>query len=210
MTITSVGYERAINYAELGRMLAHAGAEYSVFGQDAFACGVGVGTREIIVQPGEAYGHGILDTSDAAVTLTGATVATGNRWDLVALRRNWVTGDTSLVLIQGGATRALPTRETGPGDQDDQPLFLARFAAGQAAVQDLVDVRCWAGSGGGLVARDLLVRDYLSRIGSRVRIQGVAWILAYDGASPAWAPDSVYVGTTAPPYADNLVWAKVP
>lgn len=210
MTITSTGYERAITYAELGTLLAHAGAQYSVFGTEAFAAAAGGGTREILLQPGRAYGQGILDDSADPITLTGASVASGNRWDLVALRRNWLTGESTAVLITGGASMALPTRETAPGDEDDQPLWLARFAAGQAAVQELIDLRLWHGDGGA-AAKHLLVRDYLTRIGSRVWIQGITWVYGFNASgTPTWVPDTVYVGTTAPPYADNLAWIKVP
>ena len=212
MTITSIGYERAISYAELGVLLAHAGTMYSVFQQDAFAVAAGAGTREVTVQPGRAYGWGVLDDSDTVETLTGAAVDAGSRWDLVVLRRTW-TGETpgsSLVLIQGGPTAVIPSRSTDPGDEDDQPLALVRFAAGQTAVQEFIDLRCWGGDGAGFVARHKLALDYLTRIGSRVRIQGVTWVLAYDTATPAWVPESPYVGSTQPPYADNLVWVKVP
>lgn len=210
MTITSVGYERAISYAELGTMLAHAGAQYSVFGVDALSAAAGVATREVVLQPGRAYGQGILDDCADPISLVGSAVSSGNRWDLIALRRNWVSGETVPVLIPGTSAKALPARETSPGDEDDQPLWLARFAAGQTAVQELVDLRVWHGDGGA-AAKDLLVRDYLTRIGTRVWIQGITWVLGFNSSgTPTWVPDSVYVGTTAPPYADNLSWIKVP
>ncbi|MDQ7877377.1 hypothetical protein Q9R08_05235 [Microbacterium sp. QXD-8] len=210
MAITSRGYEGTIDYEDWAIVTSHFGSQYSVFGADAFSAAAGASDREVVLQPGRAAGHGILDDSDATISVVGGTVATGSRWDLIALRRNWATGATTPVIIAGSAAKAIPARENDPGEEkDDQPLWLARFSAGQTAVQELVDLRCWFGDGG-MVAKDLLARDYLTRIGTRIRIQGISWMLAFDGATPAWVPDSVYVGATAPPYFPNLGWLKVP
>lgn len=211
MAITSKGYEGTVNYADWAVLTSHLGAQYSVFGPDAFAVTFGAGDREVIVAPGRAAGQGILDDSSAPVSLVGGTVASGNRWDLVALRRDWATSETVPVLIPGSSTKALPgDREVEPGAQDDQPLALVRFAAGQTAPQEVVDLRCWHGDGG-VVAKDLLVRDYLTRLGTRVFIQGITWVYAFNSTGlPTWVTDSVYVGTTAPPYVENLPWIKVP
>lgn len=206
MTITSIGYEGTVDYADWAVLITSQGAPYSVFAADGFAVAAGAGTREVTVQPGRASGHGILDDSDAVETLTGASVSSGSRWDLVALRRDWAAGTTTPVLIQGTSSKAIPTRETDPGVEDDQPIALVRFAAGLTAVQEVVDLRVWKGA----VARDLLARDYHTDIGSRLRILGVTWVLGFDGTTPTWVPDSNFVGTTSPPYADNLVWVKVP
>lgn len=207
MAITSIGYERAINYAQLGEIFAHAGAGYSVVGAGSFAASIGAGTREVVVSTGRAVGDAIIDDSGTAVTLTGAAVASGERWDMIALRRNWGSAESSLVLIPGGASKTLPARNTDPGDEADQPLWLARFAAGQSAPQDLIDLRTWKGAGG-LVARDLLVRDYLP-LGSRVWVQGITWVHGFDSeGAPRWVPDSVWTGTTAPPYFEGLGWIK--
>ncbi len=211
MTIISKGYEGTVNYADWAVLTSHLGAQYSVFGADAFAVSFGSGDREVLVAPGRAAGQGILDDSDTAVSLVGASVASGNRWDLIALRRDWATSESVPVLIPGSSTKALPVdRETDPGAQDDQPLALVRFAAGQTAPQEVVDLRCWHGDGG-VVAKDLLVRDYLTRLGTRVWVQGITWVYGFNSlGTPTWVPDSVYVGTTAPPYAENLAWIKVP
>ncbi|WP_374978090.1 hypothetical protein ACEYYH_10440 [Microbacterium trichothecenolyticum] len=209
MTIVSKGYEGTVNYADWALLTSHLGAQYSVFGADSFGVSFGAADREVIVAPGRAAGQGILDTSDAPVSLVGASVGSGSRWDLIALRRDWTTSETVPVLIQGAATKAIPaTREDEPGSTDDQPLALVRFAAGQTAPQEVVDLRCWHGDGG-VAAKDLLVRDFLTRIGTRVWIQGITWVLGFNSLGlPTWVPDSVYVGSTAPPYAENLLWVK--
>ncbi|NLP82582.1 hypothetical protein HF576_01850 [Microbacterium sp. CFH 90308] len=209
MAIISKGYEGTVNYADWAVLTSHLGAQYSVFGPDAYAVSFGSGDREVLVAPGRAAGQGILDDSDAPVSLVGATVGSGSRWDLIALRRDWTTSETIPVLVQGASTAAIPAgREDSPGSQDDQPLALVRFAAGQTAPQEVIDLRCWHGDGG-MAAKSLLVRDYLTRIGTRVWVQGITWVLGFNALGlPTWVPDSVYVGATAPPYSENLLWAK--
>ena len=170
--------------------------------------------RQIMIAAGDAAGQGIYDVSSDAVPLVGTPVSSGDRWDMVVLRRHWASSPTdsatSLVLISGGPTKALPARSIGAGVEDDQPLWLARFTAGQAAVQDLIDLRCWHGDAG-LLARDLLARDYLTRPGTRVNINGIWWLRTFDSTNnPVWVPDSVYVASSAPDYVAGLAWVKTP
>lgn len=208
--ITSKGYAGTIDYNDWARITSHMGAQYGVIEKDSFAVSPGTGDRVLNVQPGTAAGQGILDESDAVEQLVGSPVASGNRWDLVALRRAWGTNVTTLVLIQGGTAASIPARSTSPGVEDDQPIALVRFSAGQTAAQEVIDLRVWNGDGG-LAARHPLVRDYLTRIGTRIWIQGVTWVIGFDATgNVAWVPDSVYVGTTAPPVSENLLWAKKP
>lgn len=210
MAITSVGYERAITYAELGVLLQHAGAQYSVFGPDSFAVSAGTGDRVLNVGAGQAYGQGVLDTSSAPMSLTGAVVASGDRWDLVVLRRDWAAKTTVPVLIQGTSVAAVPAgRLSNPGVQDDQPLALARFSAGQAAVQEIIDLRVWHGDGG-CFAKHRLVRDFLTRVGTRVYITDRTYVLTIGSTgTPAWVTDTVIFSTTQPSPAD-APWLQVP
>lgn len=175
MQIVSRGYEGTVDYEDWAVLTTHLGAQYSVFDVDSFGLSAGPGDRQVVLAPGRAAGQGIYDISDSPVTLAGASVLSGSRWDMVALRRNYESGETIPVLVTGGAARAIPERENTPGVLDDHPLFLARFTAGQTAVQEIVDLRVWHGDGG-LVARDPIVRDYLTRIGTRIWIQGTEWI----------------------------------
>ncbi|KDA05865.1 hypothetical protein DC31_13950 [Microbacterium sp. CH12i] len=210
MTISSTGFAGTVDYAEWAALAAHSGTQYGVVGKDAYAAAVGSGDRKVAVQPGLAAGQGILDVSDAVETLTGAPVAAGDRWDLLVLRRDWSLNTSTLVLVTGGPTASIPVREMTPGVKDDQPLWLVRFTAGQSAAQEFIDLRVWNGDGG-LAARHLLVRSYLDRLGSRIWINGITWVLGFNATGdPTWVPDSVYVGTTAPPFAENLVWVKKP
>jgi hypothetical protein len=210
MAITSKGYERALTYAELGVLLQHAGAQYSVFSADSFAASVGVGDRVVSLQAGSAAGQGIFDTSDAPVPLIGAPVTAGDRWDLVALRRDWSAKTTTPVLLQGTASFALPAaRVSNPGVQDDQPLWLIRFSAGQAAAQEFIDLRVWHGDGG-CFAKSRMVRDFLTRIGTRIYITDRTYVLTVNSAGvPTWVTDSVITSTTAPSPAD-VPWLQIP
>ena len=211
MAITSVGYERAVTYAELGALLAHAGAQYSVFGVDSFRCGINFGgpDRSVRVLPGRAAGQGVLDDLDAAVTLIGSPVTSGDRWDMVVLRRNWTAKTTDLVLVSGSSAKALPDRSQEPGVEDDQPIALVRFSAGQPQAAEVIDLRVWHGDGG-CTARDRLVLDYLDRIGTRVYLLDRTYVFAmrFDG-NPQWVTDSVVVSAAAPTPAD-VPWLQIP
>lgn len=191
MTITSKGYTGSVNNVDWAVLADKLGAQFAVFGADAFRVAAATGDRAVSVRSGEATGQGIRDISDNLVTLTGAPVASGNRWDLVALRRNWGTSTTTLVMIQGGATKNLPaSRRTNVGDVVDHPLALVRFTAGQTAAQEIEDLRVWHGDGG-ILARSLLVREFLDRIGTRVRIKGVDWLRSLNVMGMAeWGTDS--------------------
>lgn len=211
MAITSKGYERALTYAELGTLLSHAGAQYSVFGVDSFRCGINFGgsDRSVRVLPGRAYGAGIVDDSSDAVILTGAPVGSGDRWDMVVLRRNWTAKTTALVLVSGSSTKVLPDRSMNPGVEDDQPIALVRFSAGQTQAVEVVDLRVWHGDGG-CTARDRLVLNYLDRIGSRIYLLDRTYVYAMQAdGNPKWVTDSVVVSTAAPSPAD-VPWLQIP
>ena len=214
MAITSKGYSGTVNYADWAQLASMMGAQYSVFGADAFKATAGTGDRQVKIATGTAAGQGILDVSDSTVTLTGGTVASGSRWDMIVLRRDWAAnsnaGQSSLTIIPGTGSKAIPTRQVGAGTKDDQPLWLVRFTAGQTAPQEFVDLRCWHGDGG-VAAKDMLARDYLTRIGTRVWIQGVTWVLGFNSAGTAtWVPDTVVVSSTQPAYAEGLGWIRTP
>lgn len=191
MAIVSVGYEGTVDYADWAVLTSHLGAQYSVFGPESFAVSAGPGDREVRVAPGRAAGQGILDDSDSIVSLSAGPVASGNRWDLVSLRRDWAAKASTLVLTPGTSAIALPAgRQIGAGQTDDHPIALVRFAAGQTAVQEVIDLRVWQGDGG-VVAKDPLVRGFLNRIGTRLWIQGVTWVLGFgaDGLA-TWSSDN--------------------
>lgn len=143
------------------------------------------------VSPGKAWGHGVLDESSAIVPVTCDTPAAGTtRWDLIVIRRDWTAAPgvpSAVTKVNGGTTKAIPAaRNNTPGTLDDQPLFLVQWVAGQTQPNKIVDVRVWAGNGG-MFAKDELVRSYLTRIGSSVKLNGETWSLDLLGNDlPGW------------------------
>lgn len=191
MAITSVGYDGAVTESQWADMIKKVGsAHYGVTGaNDWKVTAHATLDRGISISTGSGWGHGVLDTSDATVSLQGASVGSGNRWDLVVARRNWSGpgGGTTFAIISGSATKALPTRNTNPGVLDDQPLALVQYTAGQTAATLIVDLRCWAGNGG-MTARDDLALSYLKAPGSSVSINGITWNCSVDtNGNVSWA-----------------------
>lgn len=194
MAITSRGYSGSVSFEEWAAFSADLGFRYGVLEATAFDASAGAGTRQVKVAKGTAWGVGVLDVSDASVTLTGASVAGQSRWDMIALRRDWDTKATSLVLVQGDS-KAIPDRNTDPGTKDDQPLWLVRWAAGQSAPQEFVDLRVWNGDGG-MIANDRMVRNYMNRLGTVLWIQGEFWVRTFNSTgNPAWMSAPVFSGT---------------
>lgn len=211
MTITSVGYAGTITDANWRRMAT--AAVGSVYGADdpaSWRVSTGVGDRALQVAPGGIFGLGVRDFSDAPVTLTAPAVPSGSRWDMVVARRNWNTKQTTLELIQGSAAKALPERETGFGTQNDQPLALVRFAAGQTAAQDIIDLRCIPGDGA-MIAFDTLARSYLDSVGTSVRVGNYLWTRSVNASgSLIWlfvdvTPDTGWVEVPRNP---DWVWGS--
>lgn len=135
--------------------------------------------RTVSIAAGKGFGHGVTDKTVANDTIQLDTVASGSRWDLIACRRDWTpTGGTSqFVKVNGGSTPVIPGgRLVGPGNIDDQPLYLVQVTAGQTQPTGFVDLRTWSGDGGGIVGRDPLILSYLNATGTRININGVDWI----------------------------------
>lgn len=175
MAITSVGYAGTITDDNWRRMATAAvGSLYGVDDYASWRVTPGVGDRATRVAVGGGFGLGVRDVSDAVVTLNHAAVPSGQRWDLIVAHRDWSTETTTFAIIQGTEAKALPTRADGFGTTNDQPIALARFAAGQTTVQEIIDLRCIPGDGG-ILAFDDLARSYLTRVGTSVRIGGTVW-----------------------------------
>ncbi len=184
MPIISTGYERAINYTALGILLSKTSTDYTMFGATSFLVTAGPGAREVSVAPGRASGKGIYDESTETVTLPAPA---GTRWDTVVLRRDWDADVTTLVLLQGTATKAITKDPAaiGGGILDDQPIALVRWASGQTAAQEIVDLRLWA-KNGGAIAVDPMVRDYANDLGTRIRIGNSLWERTIVSDTPTW------------------------
>lgn len=178
MAITSIGYDGSVNESQWAKMVPLVGSShYGVAAPgDWKVTSHATMDRGINIATGSGWGHGVLDTSDATVSLQGATVSSGSRWDMVVARRNWsgTGGSTTFQIVSGSAAKALPSRNATPGTLDDQPLALVQFTAGQTAPTSIVDLRCWARNGG-LCARDDMALAYLKLPGSQIMINGKQW-----------------------------------
>lgn len=188
MTIASVGYGGDVDYSDWATLMSRQFSPYGVAGAEDFQVSAGPGDREVLILPGAAGGHGILDVSNGIESVLAAPVASGSRWDTLVLRRDWESEQTTPVLIQGGPEKAIAAgRLTGPGVRDDQPIALCRFSAAQTVMQESGDLRVWQGAGGAF-ARSSGVLDYLTDIGTQVQIGGVTWARVLNAAgAPVWA-----------------------
>jgi hypothetical protein len=158
----------------------HVGASlYGILGASDFKVTAHPSTPYAVnVAAGKAWGRGVWDESDSTVTVTCPSIASGTRWDLICIRRNWgplAGGPTTVTSVQGGTTKALPAgRQQNPGTLDDQPIALVQWTFGQTQPTAIVDLRCWAGNGG-MLAKDELVMGYLNQLGSRIKIGADLW-----------------------------------
>jgi hypothetical protein len=208
MAITSVGYAGSITDDNWRRMATAAvGALYGVDDFASWKVSAGVGDRATKIAAGGGFGLGVYDYSDTDVTLTHAPVPSGQRWDLIVAHRDWNSEVTAFTIIPGSSTKAIPSRATGFGNTNDQPIGLARLVAGQTAVQEYVDLRCIP-SDGGVIAFDTLVRSYLDRVGTQVRIGNFHWTRTVSSTgSPLWVYEDVTPDTGWVDFARNDGWA---
>lgn len=184
---TSYGYPGSINAAALATWLpAAAAARFSVVGTDDWKVSVQGGLdRGIRINAGTGSGDGIMDITAEYETMALPMVASGSQWFMVVRRRNWATPATTVpVVIPGTSEKKLPARSNTPGQESDQPLALCRVQAEQTVVQEIIDLRCWAGNGG-VIAADVLALEYLARPGADVLIGSSSWRYAL-GANGVW------------------------
>lgn len=175
LAIVSVGYDGTVDETQWAHLVGKAGAsEYGVDLAGDFAVSPVSGQdRTVRVAPGKAWGHGVLDTMDVEQTIQFALPASGDRYDMLVLRRDWQPpgGATTLAIVQGSASSVtLPARNTGAlGILDDQPIALVRVSAGSTSVSVTADLRVWARNGG-CTAVDVLALQYLGALGARVTV----------------------------------------
>lgn len=188
MAITSVGYDGTVTDNQWATLAPSVGvAKYGVAGYSDWRPTIGgAGTRPVTIAAGSGWGYGVRDTNSAPVTLNLSSVPSGNRWDLIVANRNWGTSTTTFAVVEGGSAKQIPARENTPGTEDEQPIALARVAAGSSTVQELVDLRVQP-STGGAVAHDPLALQYLSEIGSVIRIGDTEWTRKSDAGTPTWS-----------------------
>lgn len=176
-----IGYPGSVDAKQLATWMPNiAGAQYSVEGpSDAKVIVSDVGARGIVVKKGIVCGDGIMDIfeNDLPMNLNG--VVSGDRWDMIVLRRTWnaTPGSSTSVyaIIEGNSNKSLPPRNNDKGVISDQPIALCRVSANQNAVQEIVDLRCWAHNGG-VYAKEDLVRSYIDQPGSHVTIGNDIWV----------------------------------
>ncbi len=191
MTIASIGYDGTVDEVQAAKLFPATGAgQYGVVSEDAWEVTAHPSTdKAVLVGPGDGWGPGVYDSSDASATVQCAALASGTRWDLITAKRDWQQtpgGTTTFSNVTGGAVLALPARLNSPGEQDEQPLALVQWKGGQTQPEAIIDLRCWAGNGG-LFAKHTEALNYLERIGARVKIAGETWsyeLLAND--IPGW------------------------
>lgn len=221
MTIFSIGYDGTVDEVQAALLFPAVGAaQYGVAGAGSWRVTAHPSTDKAVnVAPGDGWGPGVYDSSDAVATVQCEPLASGTRWDLITAKRDWQppNGLTTFSKVTGGAVKSLPARLTSPGEQDEQPLALVQWEAGQTQPKTIVDLRCWAGNGG-LLAKDDLVRSYLTRIGTEVDIAGTRWSYRLGvndvpgwiktgelGKVPLFGVGSSLIGGTPPADAQFLV-----
>ena len=198
MAFTSIGYDGTVNERQWAELVPNAGAStYGVKGAgDLKVTAVPGQPLMVSAAAGTAWGHGVIDTEVANTTITCDSITSGVRWDLIAVRRDWqplAGGPTALVKVTGSADQAIPgspARKITPGVQDDQPIALVQWTAGQTQPTKIIDLRCWAGNGG-MIANDVLALTYLNKPGASVTIAGVEWnCVVGDNDTVAWVKTS--------------------
>lgn len=196
MAIVSYGYRGTIDEVQWARMAPHiSAARYGVVGEDDCVVSAVPGLdRTLEVAPGRAWGQGVMDElshDPEPLRVQLAPVASGSRWDLIALRRSWLSapGQTTVVAIQGSSSKVIPAaRESTAGSVDDQPLALVRVTAGQSLPAEIIDLRCWASNGGVQVLDDIALQ-YLGFPGSMVWHKWRTWAYTRDsvpGSTWGW------------------------
>lgn len=188
MAFTSYFYDSTVTEPSWSKAAIRvARSNYGVVGINDLKVTVAAGDRTVAVGTGDCWGKGVYDINGSSVNKSLATVGSGVRYDLIAVHRDWNTNTTSIIVITGSATRGIPSRAIGYGTTDDQPLALVKVTAGSTAITEIIDLRCWAGSGGGLVARDALVKQYLNEPGTGLYVGGIDWIYSVSSTgSAAW------------------------
>jgi len=193
MAIITGGYDGTVDEVQFAALLHR----YSVVGPDDLKATTQAGDRIVSIGNGTALGPGTVDVASNLPTIQ-FNAATGTRWDLVVLRRDWQPpgGVSSIVIIEGGTTQAYPTIGTAtnqwnrrPGIMDDQPLYLQQVNG--TLLGNRIDLRVWGSLHTGYVANDPMVKTYLDRVGTEVRVAGERW--TYDlGANnvPQWNSDA--------------------
>lgn len=185
---TSVGYEGTVDEPDFSELMSAAGGrQYGVTNESSWKATAGPGDREVKLLAGAGFGYGVRDRTTAPVSLFLDAAASGSRWDLVVVRRDWQANESTFDVVEGSSAKMLPTRETDHSVQkDDQPVALVRVQAGRSDVAEIIDLRVWGGDGGS-TAQDDLVLQFLNRLGTQVRIGVRQWARVLNSVgNPTW------------------------
>jgi hypothetical protein len=190
VAVVSIGYDGTVDEAQWAKLVPSAGSsEYGVKGAGDWKVSAHPSTAQAVnIATGTGWGQGVMDTTDAIITVQCDAISSGTRWDLIMMHRDWTPpgGSTTGGKITGSATKQIPPRANTPGVTDDQPLALVQWTAGQTQPTAIVDLRCWAGNGG-MVAKDPLTLGYVARVGANITIGGIQWQYVLDSNdNPVW------------------------
>jgi hypothetical protein len=188
MAITTGGYDGTINEVQFATMFPR----YSLLGPEDLKATTQAGDRIVSIGNGTALGPGTIDVCTNLPTIQ-FNAATGTRWDLVVLRRDWQPpgGLSEIKIIEGGTAQAYPAVGTAanqwnrrPGIMDDQPLYLQQVNGTLLGAR--IDLRCW-NSHGGVTALHEMARTYLETVGAEVLIGQTRWQYVIGANSvPGW------------------------
>lgn len=194
---SNYGFKGTVSSAETPQVLGN-GSLYSVEGEDDLEVTAGgAGDRAVTVAagPNGAWGDGVLSKwTTGAVLNAAANTTLPTRWDTVVIRRTWTpagspTGSATLMILSGGSSVAIASgRMTDRGvTSSDQPIALVPIAQNSAAAGTPIDLRCWTGEGGGLVAEHVAALQYLGSKGTAVTIGARTYRRLTDGTgTPYW------------------------
>ena len=144
MALTAAGFDGPLAEGDLAVIVAAGGQPYGAPESpgDLKVTTVTGQVLTVAVAAGNVTGWGVRVKSTTSLTLALGSIASGTRWDLVYLRRDWTTNTVTIGSRPGTATKAYPAaRNVTPGTVDDQPLALVQVTAGQSLPTAVVDLR---------------------------------------------------------------------
>jgi hypothetical protein len=195
MTINdSAGYAGTVDDQQWAGLIPRAGGSpYGVDGLNSLVASIAP-NRSIELSPGIMWGKGVLDrVGQAEVVGPIPAPPTGQRFDLIAAKRDWQLGRTELVRVEGGSSAVIPPRDTlesTEGNVDVQPLHLVRSTP--SAVELFADLRVIPAVTA--QAFSSLTMSYLNGQGTQLRIDGWRYerTPGFDG-NPEWEQRDEYV-----------------
>lgn len=200
MTIQSYGYSGSVDSVAWANIQQAVGCRYMVskFSDCKVAPLVG-GTRQVTISTGFAGGSGVLDEITEAETVTVSDAfASGIKYFLICLHRDWSTNTTTVKVITAAGTSlpsSMPTRDNTPGVSDDQPLALVSLAAGDTLPTVIYDLRAVGGPNGFNMSPDLAGLpnwiNYMAFEGYTIWTGDKSWRRVTDPATgnPNWEVD---------------------